>query len=253
MDEMSEAAKDGSLLAVVPARAGSKGLPGKNWKPLAGLPLIAHTVLMADLCPDIDYLFVSTDSEKIADIARAHGAQVPMLRPSELAQDDTAMWPVLRHALEALEEHLQREFDYLMLLDPTVPTRQPADVAAAFKLLCEHPQADGVIGMSQPELSVFWNSWVGEEGLIKPLFNDSSQYGRRQDVPATYYVNGAMYVWRTSFVRAEEKTWRHGALLRYEIERHRIVNIDDSHSFDMAEVLIKAGYFDLPWVGAGEG
>ena len=193
-------------------------------------------------------MLVSTDSEKIAEIARNHGAEVPSLRPADLARDDTAMWPVLRYALGEIEELLGREFAYLMLLDPTVPTRLPADVKGAVQMLDANPSADGVIGVSKPELSFFWNSWVKEEGRITPLFRDSSRYGRRQDVPETYYVNGAMYVWRTSFVLESAETWRHGALLPYEMERHRIVNIDDIEGFKMAEALIEAGYYDLPWV-----
>lgn len=91
------------VLAVIPARGGSKGLPGKNIRPFAGLPLIAHSILLAKMCPEIDRCVVSTDSEEIAQVARRFEAEVPFLRPGELARDGTPMWPVLRHALEAVE------------------------------------------------------------------------------------------------------------------------------------------------------
>src|SRR3989304_4564407 len=89
------------LLAVIPARGGSKGLPGKNIRPLAGIPLIAHSILLARLCPEIDRLAVSTDSPEIAAVAKQYGADVPFMRPAELARDDSPSWPVVRHALEA--------------------------------------------------------------------------------------------------------------------------------------------------------
>src|SRR3954451_10687616 len=104
-------------LAVVPARGGSKGLPGKNIRPLAGLPLLEHSVKLAQLCPEIDRTIVSTDSEEIAEIARAVGAEVPFLRPAKLARDETPMLPVLRHALGELDG----AWDLVLLLDPTSP------------------------------------------------------------------------------------------------------------------------------------
>ena len=92
------------ILAVIPARSGSKGLPGKNVRTFAGLPLIAHSIRLAKLCPEIARCVVSTDSEEIAEIARAHGGDVPFLRPAELAQDDTPMWPVVQHSLREMEQ-----------------------------------------------------------------------------------------------------------------------------------------------------
>ena len=91
------------MLAVIPARGGSKGLPGKNIRQFAGLPLIVHSIRMAELCREIDDCVVSTDSEEIAEVARKYGAKVPFLRPAELARDDTPMWPVLQHALHEME------------------------------------------------------------------------------------------------------------------------------------------------------
>ena len=92
------------VLAIIPARGGSKGLPGKNVRPLAGLPLIAHSIRFAKTCPEIDTCIVSTESQDIAEAARQLGGSVPFMRPTELAQDDTPTWPVLRHALSWMEE-----------------------------------------------------------------------------------------------------------------------------------------------------
>lgn len=91
------------ILAVIPCRGGSKGLPGKNIRKLAGLPLVAHSIRFANSCPEIARLIVSTDNEEIANVAREHGGEAPFLRPRELAQDETPMWPVLQHALGEME------------------------------------------------------------------------------------------------------------------------------------------------------
>ena len=139
------------LLAVIPARGGSKGLPDKNIRPLSGMPLIAHTINFARLCPEIDRCVVSTESQEIADVANGHGADVPFLRPPELALDETPICPVLRHALDQVEKEEGSTYDYLMLLDGTSPVREPRDIAEAFTKLQAAPEADGIIGVSQPE------------------------------------------------------------------------------------------------------
>ena len=125
------------ILAVIPARGGSKGIPKKNISPLVGLPLIAHTILFAKMCPEINRCIVSTDSVEIAEVATKFGGDVPFIRPPELALDDTPMWPVIRHALASIEKQYDETYDQLMLLDPTSPAREPSDVTRAVNLLAE--------------------------------------------------------------------------------------------------------------------
>src|SRR5262249_10695504 len=136
-----------STLAVIPARGGSKGVPGKNIRTLSSLPLIAHSLRLAALCPEIDRTVVSTDSDAIAEVARAEGGDVPFLRPAALARDETPMLPVLRHALDALDPHSEI-YTRLLLLDPTSPGRLPEDVARAHVLLAAESDADGVVAVS---------------------------------------------------------------------------------------------------------
>jgi len=157
------------LLAVIPARRGSKGLPGKNIRPLAGLPLIAHSILFAKLCPEIKRLIVSTDCDEISDVARQFGADVPFQRSPELAQDDTPIWPVLRHALKAAEDLDGVSYEYLLLLDPTSPGRLPSDVSAAYRLLQGTPSADGIIGVSKPEFNPIWHCVIERDGWMTTL------------------------------------------------------------------------------------
>ena len=144
------------VLAVVPARGGSKGLPGKNSRLLAGLPLVAHSLRAAAAMRTVTRCVVSTDDPEIARVAREHGGDVPWLRPAELATDTTPMAPVLRHALAAVEEEEGRPYDALVLLDPTSPARVPAEVDAAVEQLLRRPDLDGVISVSEPSFNPVW-------------------------------------------------------------------------------------------------
>lgn len=235
-----------SLLAVIPARGGSKGLPGKNIRPLAGLPLIAHTIRFAGLCPEIDRCIVSTDSEEIALVARQHGGDLPFLRPAELAGDDTALWPVLQHALKEVELQQGISYDLLLLLDPTSPGRKSADVTESLSLLHGRPEADGVIGVSQPDFNPLWNCVVARDGWMTDLISEGAEYERRQDAPTVYRINGSLYLWRTRFLRSHEITWRKGGrYLMHEIPETRAMSIDTAMEFDRIEVLVREGFIDL--------
>lgn len=235
------------VLGLVAARGGSKGIPGKNLRPFLGRPLVAHAVAYAGMCPEISRVIVSSDSQDIVAAAVAAGAEAPFLRPAELARDDTPMWPVVRHAVRTLADAGDR-YDMVALLDATTPCRLPADMTAAVAALSGAPEADGVIGVSRPDLNPLWNCWLEEGGRIRPASPASAAYARRQDAPVAYHVNAALYLWRTSFVERSEKTWRDGVLLPHEIPEHRVIHIDDAHQFRRAEILVEAGYIELPWL-----
>lgn len=238
-----------SLLALIPARGGSKGLPGKNIRPFAGHPLIAHSIFMAKMTPEISRIVVSTDDPHIAEIALDYGAEVPFLRPKALAQDDTPMWPVLRHALQRLETKENVYYDYVLLLDPTSPGRTPEDVGRALQNLIKNPEADGIVGVSMPDFNPIWHSVVEKEGWMTNLVGEGSQYHRRQDVPAVYRINASLYVWRTEFVKRCEKNWRdEGRHLLFEIPEARAIHIDDLREFETAELLVKKRLISFPWI-----
>ena len=144
------------VLAVIPARGGSRGLPNKNIAILAGLPLIAHSIRLSKLCTEITSCIVSTDSNEIAAVARDYGAEVPFLRPAVLAQDDTPMWPVIRHALVEMEKRERLQYGSVLLLSPTSPGRLPEDVSRAIHLLEEDTSAVGVVAASRPSFNPRW-------------------------------------------------------------------------------------------------
>lgn len=240
---------DRKLLAVIPARGGSKGLPGKSLRPFAGLPLIGHSIRFAMRCPEIDRCIVSTDSAQIAEVARQLGGEVPFLRPAELAEDQTPMWPVLRHALAHVESHDGTRYDELLLLDPTSPIREVADVSRALDRLSRSPEAAGIIGVSQPDSNPIWHCVVERDGWMADLFEAGSRYECRQEVPAVYQINGCLYIWRAGFVRRETESWRRGGRhVMYDIPSARAVSIDTLEQFQRAELLVTGGLISLPWL-----
>lgn len=235
------------VLAVIPARGGSKGLPGKNIRPFMGLPLIAHSIRLAKMCPEITDCLVSTDSKKIAAAAKAHGGEAPFLRPAALAGPKTPMWSVLRHALREAERLEGRRYDFLMLLDPTSPTRLPQDVREALRRL-RASKADGIVSVSRPEFNPAWHTVVEKNGLMKDWLPGSGRISRRQDAPVVYRINGLLYLWRTQFIRRAED-WRHaGRHLMLVVPEERAVSIDDLAQFNRAQALARAGILPMPWL-----
>jgi N-acylneuraminate cytidylyltransferase len=241
------------LLAVIPARDGSKGLPGKNLRSFVGLPLIAHSILFAKLCCRIDRVIVSTDSATIADVSRSYGAEVPFMRPTELARDDTPLWAVVRHALDEAEKSDGKQYERLLLLDPTSPAREPADIQGALDRLNRQPGADGVIGVSRPDFNPIWHCVVEREGWMTYLVDAGTRFSRRQDVPLVYRINGSLYIWQTDFLRREPRGWQgYGRHVIYEIPEFRAMSIDDIKEFERAELLVKSGFIKFPWFSTDE-
>jgi N-acylneuraminate cytidylyltransferase len=236
------------MLAVIPARGGSKGLKGKNIREFAGIPLIAHSIRLAALCPEITRSIVSTDSPEIASVARSHGAHVPFLRPQELAQDASPMWPTLQHALRSMEELDKTRYESILLLDPTSPGRIPPDVTNAAAILDADPSANGVIAVSEPNFIPRWDCVVEQNGYIAQAFE--CDYDCRQDVPVAYRVNALLYLWRRDFLMSNAETpaidSAHYRLLK--VPEMRAIHIDELVDFQIAELKVRAGMVILPWL-----
>jgi len=237
------------LLAIIPARGGSKGLPGKNIIPLAGLPLIAHSIRLAGLCPEIDRRIVSTDSEEISTVARAHGADVPFLRPAELARDDTPMWAVLRHALQEMEQRENTQFRSVLLLQPTAPCRLPEDVSSAVEMLDADPAAAGVVAVSEPPFNPRWACVEERDGYMQALVPEGSHYVRRQDVPPVYRINGLLYLWRRDHVLNSPGPGYYEAPHRMLVVPDvRSGDVDSAEDLAMIELLLRERLVQLPWL-----
>lgn len=184
-----------SVLGIVPARSGSKGVPGKNIRPIAGRPLLEYTARAAGESRVIDRLVLSTDSEEIADAGRRAGLEVPFLRPAALAGDDTPMLPVLRHAIDTLAAG-GWEPEIVVLLQPTSPLRRPEHIRDAVARLRE-TGADSVVTVVEVprHLSPDYVMRI-DEGVLRPFLPEGARITRRQDARPAYSREGTVYAFR---------------------------------------------------------
>lgn len=187
------------VLAIIPARGGSKGIPRKNLVDIEGLPLIAHSIRHAQQAQSVNRVLVSTDDDEIRAVALEHGAEVPFLRPANIAQDQTLDLPVFEHALRHLDETEQYRPDLVVHLRPTAPLRRPEWIDQAVALLAAHPKADSVRSVSSPDKHPYRIFRIDEEGYLDPLMKHEHQHPyllRRQDLPPMYYYNCVIDVTR---------------------------------------------------------
>lgn len=228
---------DRTVLGVIPARAGSKGLPGKNIRLLAGKPLLAYTVEAARKSGVFDFLLVSTDGEEIARAAREAGAEVPFLRPPELATDTAKGIDVLHHAMQWLEER-GRRFDLVMYLQPTSPLRSCEDIVGACCLLVER-NADAVVSVCEAEHHPWWTNTLPPDLCMKDFLSQEIIGRQRQELPVFYRLNGAIYLAQWGFVRHRD-SWFGPRTYAYVMPRERSVDIDEEIDLRFAEALITA-------------
>ena len=187
----------GKTLAIIPARGGSKGVPRKNIRPLLGKPLIAYTIELALKCRSVVKVIVSTDDEEIAQIAKIHGADVPFLRPAELATDKSPIIETLRHAIRFFDGKGVR-FDNVLLLEPTNPLRKLEDVEETIKKINE-PGVDTVVTVCPHEIDFSDVMVLQEDGFIKPFLNVDKLTYRRQDEKNLVLLNGQHMPLRETF------------------------------------------------------
>lgn len=229
----------GRVLAVITARGGSKRVPGKNIRPLAGKPLIAWTIEAALSCPQLSQVVVSTDDESIASVSRECGADVPFLRPDALAGDQAASLPVIEHAMRFMEQREGVVFDWVMTLQPTSPLRTAQDIAAALAL-ADADACDSVVGVKPIPVHPVFAKKIDADGFLKPFLLEEPEGLRRQDVvPPSYCRNGAMYLTRRAVLMEQHSLY--GARIRpYVMPEERSVDIDTALDFLIAEQLLLA-------------
>ena len=225
------------LIALIPARAGSKGVPGKNIAPVAGKPLIAWTIAAALGAESVASVVVSTDGEEIASVARECGAEVPFMRPAVLAQDHTPGIPVLLHALDWLECHWKVTMDYLVVLQATSPLRTAADIDKAVALAREK-DADAVIGMSEVSSHPYWTKKISDEGRILDFLHLDTEYPQRQSLPPAYVPNGAIYLVRPEVLRSRETVYT-DRTYAYVMPGERSLDIDSPWDLYLADLILK--------------
>lgn len=224
-------------VAFVFARGGSKGLPGKNIRPLAGKPLIGWAIEHAKAVKDIRRVIVSTDSEEISAVAKEFGAEVPFMRPVELARDDSPEWLAWRHGLEYLQVTEGKLPDAMISVPTTSPLRQPVDIENCLKLFAKG-DADTVITVTEAHRSP-WFNMVSEkpDGSVELVISSGNQAYRRQDVPTVFDVTTVAYVVRPEFVFSHDRIFS-GRVRAVQIPKERSIDIDTPLDFEIAEFLM---------------
>jgi len=220
----------GPVLAVIPARGGSRGIPRKNLVPLAGRPLLAWTIAAAREARGVDRVVVSSDDPEILAAARAHGAE-PLRRPAALATDAARSEPVLRHAVDAACPGAGT----LCLLQPTSPLRTGAHVDGALSLLSEDREAEAVVSVFEPAHSPFKAFQLDGGGYLVGVVDGDAPFRPRQELPATFFPNGAIYAVRADAFRATGSLLGRGRALPYVMTRGDSLDIDDWDDLRRAE------------------
>lgn len=223
------------ILGLITARGGSKGIPKKNIRPFCGKPLIAYSIEAAKAAPSVDRIVVSTDSEEIAAVAREYGAEVPVMRPAELAGDTSALIDAVFHMLDHLRDTEHYTPTHVLLLQTTSPLREVSDIENAVKLLGER-DGDSLVSICRTENSIYTKD---ANDVIETLYDGYSSGTNRQMLPKTYKLDGCMiYLIKTDVLR-RERSFLGGKLIGYEIERWRAVDLDDPQDFVTGELIYK--------------
>lgn len=221
------------VVALIPARGGSKGLPGKNTRLLCGKPLIAHTIEAALQCSQIHEVYVSTDDPAIADVAEASGACVPFLRPLELATDSAQALDVIRHFLDWYRREHGEWPEVFVLLQPTSPLRQSRHIAQALEQYQRLPKPASVVSVS-PEKPLAWQGTMDAKGkLIRYAEIETTN---RQESIQNYSINGAIYC--TSPWQVYESGFLHGSVYAMVMPKAESIDIDTVFDFQVAEMLM---------------
>ena len=225
------------VLAIVTARGGSKAIPRKNVKLLAGKPLIAWTIEGALECSGLSRTVVSTDDSEIAQICRKCGAEVPFMRPARLAQDNSPHMDVIVHAVEWLMTHESWYPDYVMLLQPTSPLCTAQDIDAAIALAIQR-NADGIVSVSEAATHPYLVKGIKEDGSMFDVVEKAKGYLPRQSFPPAYVVNGAIYLARREVI-LKEKTWYTKRTYTYIMPPERSLDIDTPWDFYLADLILR--------------
>ena len=231
-----------TILGIITARGGSKGIPRKNVKELAGKPLISYTIDAAKRSSVVSRLILSTDDVEIAEVGKRYGAEVPFMRPKELAEDKTPTLPVLQHAVSWLRDNENYTPEYIMLLQPTCPLRQAFHIREAAELV-EKVQLDSIVSVAEipSHFNPHWQFLIDEENRLQIFTGElfSQIIKRRQELGKTYTRNGAIYLFKTELLFRQEPTFYGDDVRAYIMEQKYSVNIDSPADWTEAEEAIR--------------
>lgn len=230
------------ILGIIPARGGSKSIPRKNIKPLLGRPLIAWAIEALKESGACDRVVVSTDDTEIAEVAKKYGAEVPFMRPKELAEDATPTLPVLQHAVLWLKDNESYYPDYVVLLEPTSAGKRPFHIKGVVDLLVSSG-ADAAFSVAEvPDvLNPHWQIKLDIENRITLFTGESMKrvIRRRQDLPKTYYRNSSIYAFRPDLLFSDDPSFYGNDVRAYVIDSKYAFDIDTPEDWEEAERRMK--------------
>jgi len=220
------------ILAFIPARGGSKRLPGKNIKSLGGRPLISWSIETAQEIPEICDILVSTDDTAIADVSMQYNALVPWLRPDELATDHASVVDAALHALDWYQDN-RGEVDGLLMLQPTSPFRTAQTIRAGIQLFKKHGMKP-ILGVSEANFHPMWCMKI-EEGVLHPFMKEHGLKSRSQDLVPAYAVNGCFYLISPQNLKSYHSFFPEGVLPLVIDSQKEVIDIDTKQDWDLAE------------------
>jgi len=225
-----------SVVAAICARGGSKGVHRKNIRLLGGKPSIVYAIEQALDCGKVDRVVVSTDDLEIARIAQEYGAEVPFMRPPELARDDSPKWPVFQHLIQALQEEAGSRIEVLVDLDVGTPLRAIEDIQGAIDALVSS-DADVVVTAYEAERNPYFNMVEGQGEYVQLVKSAGRTVARRQDAPKVFSLTPAVFAMRRDFVLSASH-WSEGKVKIFLVPRERAIDIDHELDFLFVEYLM---------------
>lgn len=222
-----------TVLGLIPARGGSKGLPYKNLRNLGGKPLLAWTIEAALESRCIDRIVLSSDDKEIIETALRYGCEAPFIRPSSLATDDASTMDVVRHALRTIGSH----YEYIILLQPTSPFRTGEDIDCCLDL-CISQNAPACVSVTECPKSPYWMYSIIDGGRLKPVIALKDRPQRRQELPKAFVLNGAIYVARTEWL-SKQNSFVQNETLAYVMPQERSLDIDTLHDLRIAQLYLE--------------
>lgn len=222
------------MIAIIPARCGSKGLPGKNIKDLLGKPMIAYTIEEALKSKYIIDVIISTDCKEIEEVARKYGAKSHFLRPELLASDSAKAIDNYIYTMDKLNDEFNYEIDDFVVLQPTSPLRLVEDIDGAIELF-QNKNADSVISYTEEHHPIEWHKYIGDDGKFENIFEEKLL--NRQDMKPSYFPNGAVFVFSCDLIR-KNKYYSDNSYA-YIMPRFRSIDVDTLEDFKYIEFLMK--------------
>lgn len=225
------------MIAIIPARGGSKGLPGKNIKLLNGIPLIGHSIQTALKAKSISRVIVSTDDPEIEKRAQEYGAEVPFIRPKNLAEDNSMVMDAYIYTIDRLVNESKEEIGSFVALLPTAPLRLSEDIDNAVSIFINN-NADSVISVTEAPVPIEWYKKIDKNNLLSNYLPEPDAVSNRQELTQAFVPNGAIYVFHTEKLR-ETRQYYMSRTYPYIMPRERSADIDDPLDFKWAEFLMQ--------------